>query len=251
MRRRKLLPMMKIRLRIIFSISFALIFAAGYLSESLAQKRLGPFSHFTRAHKDGKYSDCSSCHALPTKNWMAPRRDKDDSFPDVATFPSHTSCFGCHTKDIYTNGGAFCGTCHTVATMRARAVQPFPARSHSRQFTTYFPHDIHQDIIAANERKQYVAVAHFVLASFNADEKKPQFNNCAICHSTPEKLPKYGPRGLLRTQQPLSEPQADLFDPKKPIIAGFFKDMPESHASCFTCHFQGVKPTGTDCRRLS
>src|SRR5204863_7627598 len=144
--------------------------AASFLPRSSAQGRI--FSHNTAAHKQGKYANCSACHTLPTKNWMSPRRDRQPPFPDVATFPSHISCVGCHTKDIYSAGGAFCGTCHTVPATRARAVKDLPIPSPPRQFTTLFPHNVHQDLIAANAPEPEIAVAHFVNASFSlADEK--------------------------------------------------------------------------------
>src|SRR5438477_4286601 len=147
--------------RTILLMLAAAVFGVSFLPHSSAQGRI--FSHNTPAHKQGKFASCSSCHALPTKNWMSPRRDKQAPFPDVATFPSHISCFGCHTKDIYSNGGAFCGTCHTVPTMLARDVKAFPIASHPSQFTTLFPHNVHQDLIA--EREPKVAIAHFVNAS--------------------------------------------------------------------------------------
>ena len=225
---------MKNTLRTLLLIGAAAVFAGSFLPRSSAQGRI--FSHNTPAHKNGKYSNCSSCHALPTKNWMSPRRDGQPPFPDVATFPSHISCFGCHTKEIYSAGGAFCGTCHTVATMRARAVKAFPLRTHPSQFTTLFPHNVHQDLIATREQRHDVAVAHFVNASFSAvDEKKgPTFYNCAICHATTAALPKYLPRKLTLVK-PLGEAAPDSF--AKPVAAEFFKDSPDGHESCFSCHY--------------
>ena len=223
---------MKNVLRMTLLIVAATVFAATYLPRSSAQGRI--FSHNTRAHKEGKYANCSACHTLPTKNWMSPRRDKQSPYPDVATFPSHISCFGCHTKDIYSRGGAFCGTCHTVPTMRARAVSAFPIRSHPSQFTTLFPHNVHQDLIASTESESDVAVAHFVNASFSYADEKPKFYNCAICHSTVGAVPKYIPRKLPELK-PLTDAVTDSF--KKPVTAEFFKDSPDGHASCFNCHY--------------
>jgi Cytochrome c7 and related cytochrome c/Class III cytochrome C family len=227
---------MRSGVRAILFLAAAAVFTASSLPRSSAQGRV--FSHNTAAHKTGKYASCSSCHTLPTKNWMSPRRDKQPPFPDVATFPSHISCFGCHTKDIYSNGGAFCGTCHTVPTMRARAVKDFPIRSHPSQFTTLFPHNVHQDLIAERQSEPLVAVAHFVNASFTfADEKTkaPVFYNCAICHSSTAETPKYVARKL-PTLKPLADPVPDTF--ALPVTAEFFKDSPDGHASCFNCHYQ-------------
>lgn len=230
--------------RIFLVLAVATFFGSGLLSTSSAQRRLGVFSHETKAHKDGKYSDCSSCHSLPTKNWTSARRDKLDPYPDVVTFPSHTSCFGCHTRDIYSNGGAFCGTCHTVPTMRARAVSAFPLKSHKSQFTTVFPHNVHQDLIASNEQKMPYAVAHFVNASYSRpvddDKDKAKYYSCAICHTTAAAMPKYAPQTLPSKALPsLTAKSAlipDVFD--RPIVASFFKDSPTGHESCFTCHYQ-------------
>ncbi len=232
---------MKHRLRLIMLGLAAVIFAGGFITESTAQRRT--FSHNTRAHKEGKYKDCSSCHSLPTKNWTSPRRDKQSPFPDVATFPSHTSCFSCHVKDIYSRGGVFCGTCHTVASMRARAVSAFPVRSHPSQFTTLFPHNVHQDIIASTRPEPDFAVAHFIPVAFSPnnddDDEKPTFYNCAICHESASKLPKYAPRKLLSKPEilkPLAEIVPDTF--AKPVTAEYFKTSPEGHSSCFACHYQ-------------
>lgn len=237
---------MRRRIAIFLYVIAALVAAAGGLSSSSsAQRRV--FSHNTPAHKQGKYSDCSSCHALPTKNWTAARPDKLSPFPDVATYPSHTACFTCHSNDKFVNGGAFCGNCHTVPSMRARAVLPFPLQSHATQFTTRFPHNVHQDIIAANPEKPDYAVAHFITASFyraplqtsgySDDKAKPTFYNCAICHAAPEQTPKYTARKLLGQElKPLGGVVADTFE--RPVAAQFFKTSPEGHESCFTCHYQ-------------
>lgn len=219
------------------------LFAAG----SHAQRRT--FSHTTAAHRTGKFASCTSCHVLPTKNWTSARPDKDKPYPDTRNFPSHASCFGCHTKDIYSNGGAFCGTCHTVPTMRARALLSFPIKSHARQFDIIFPHDKHQELIAENTvRETPYATAHFVNASFLVDDKsKPTFYNCAICHETRTVLPKFGTRKIVDVKSASDTPLPDTFT--KPIVASFFKDSPDSHASCFQCHykFQNLPPGKNNC----
>ena len=225
---------MKFRLIQVFIVAAGIGFFVWSSSVSASQVRL--FSHNTRAHKDGKYKDCASCHSLPTKNWASARRA---AFPDVATFPSHTSCFGCHTKDIYSRGGAFCGNCHVVPTMRARSVSPFPARSRPSQFTTLFPHNIHQDLIARNGRDTGYVTAHFIRASFGSGnavlDDKPNFYNCAICHTTGARARKYEsrkPSGL----RALGEIIPDTFE--APITPSFFKESPQNHSSCFNCHYQ-------------
>lgn len=228
-------------IRVGFIVTAALFFGASLLTVSTAQKRTGTFSHNTRAHKEDKFKDCNSCHTLPTKNWVAARKDGQQSFPDVRNYPynKHTSCNGCHARDVFSNGGVFCGSCHTVPSMLARAVRPFPNVSHPTQFRTIFPHDVHQDIIASNRPKtNYTfAAAHFVPAAFVVpdDKPKPTIYSCAICHKTTTKIPKYEMRMPFGVK-PMAPPVPDKFD--KPVSAEFFKTSPEGHATCFTCHYQ-------------
>lgn len=200
-------------------------------------QRKDSFSHASASHKK---IDCANCHKAPTSNWVAAR-----GYPDVADFPGHASCINCHRADFFRgNKPAICAGCHTNPGPRGAARFPFPVRTRSREFTTIFPHDVHQDLIASRGRPGEVAVAHFVNASFAVidDPKPPEFNNCAICHRTAETLPKFGPRPL-HGERPLGEAVAETFAPG----VGFFKDSPNSHASCFTCHYQNQKPDRTDC----
>lgn len=226
---------MRSRLSKVVILILGIIFAGGIFSGSAQQSRI--FSHNTKAHKEGKFKDCSSCHLLPTKNWATARQD---AYPDVATFPSHASCFGCHTKDIYSRGGAFCGTCHVVPTMRARAVTKFPSPSHASQFTTLFPHNIHQDLIAVERRNLEYATAHFIRASFTEPsaetrDDKPHFYNCAICHTTAARAPNYEARRSTGLKA-LGDIVSDTFE--APVTPAFFKESPEGHTSCFNCHYQ-------------
>jgi hypothetical protein len=227
---------MKTSVRLLIVGLIAFIFAGSFQLESSAQKR-DRFSHSTAAHKK---KDCGSCHTNPTKNWATAR-----GYPDVSDFPSHIACFACHRKDIFSgNQPVFCGSCHVNPGPRGVARFPFPVRSRSHEFSTIFPHNVHQDIIASTDNRKDVAVAHFLNASFTRKpDDKPQFNNCAICHQTRTELPKFTARTPKTSLQPLANLAADSFLP----TARFFKDMPLTHASCFTCHYQGIKPAGTNC----
>lgn len=255
---------MKMRLKSFLLFAAASVFAVSLISDSLAQRGGRVFNHNTTEHKqtkDGKALECSYCHTLPTSNWQQPRRDKDTPFPDVRSYPfnkpgsrageSHTACFGCHQRDLYANGGTFCAGCHTVAGPRARGgagVRPFPNAAHPTQFTTIFPHGLHQDILATLDRRTDIAVAHFLNASFatdtkdTKDTKKPEFYNCSVCHQTGAKLPPYAIRVPATAEKPPNA-NADRFAPK----AQFFKDVPDGHADCFVCHYQRTPPISTDC----
>lgn len=239
MRKRELRPMNKSSLRILPVAVVAVFFVVGSLPRSSAQSR-DRFSHSTAAHKK---RECTSCHAMPTANWERAR-----GFPDVADFPGHAACANCHMRDFFRGGNkpAFCLGCHTDVGPGRGPRFAFPVKGRSQEFLTKFPHNVHQDIIAGNNKREPVAVAHFVNASFTTarDDKPPQFNNCAICHETRTGLPKFEtPPPKDKSLTPLAEALADNFTP----TAAFFKDMPSGHASCFACHYTGVKPTANNC----
>ena len=228
---------MKSRVRIILILLVAMLFGASFLNVSTAQRRKESFSHASASHAK---INCASCHKNPTANWVTAR-----GYPDVADYPGHSSCIGCHRADFFAgNRPAICAGCHTNPGPRGSARFPFPVRTRSQEFTTIFPHDVHQNLIAANRPKNDVAIAHFASASYvrTDDLKPPVFNNCAVCHETTATLPKFGPRGL-PSLQPLADAAADSFAP----TAAFFKNSPNSHASCFTCHYQNQKPDRTNC----
>lgn len=244
---------MKYRIRFILTVITAAFFAGSFLNGAKAQK---VFSHLTPEHKDGKYRDCVVCHDVPTRNWVAVRRDKSEPFPDVRNYPYnrpdttskdgwHNSCIECHKSDF--NKAGFCADCHgrNGPNLSAKIMRPFPNKAHGTEFITLFPHNLHQDVIASNERNRDVAVGHFVLASFSRpipDDKKNEFYNCSQCHKTATVTPKWELRKPVTDEKP-PVAQKDIFKPK----ANYFKDVPTNHASCFTCHYQRIKPVSTDC----
>lgn len=202
------------------------------------------FLHASRAHEEQK---CDSCHRTPTANW---KRARD--FPDVADFPDHDACLRCHRQQFFTGARpSICTVCHTRVSPRDGARFAFRKPTGARQFEIEFPHDKHQDVIASHDaptppqaRREVAATttrgARFVNASFVApthaappqDEKTKTYNNCAICHTTREKIIK-----------PPAGGWPDAFAP--PV--GTFKTVPSSHASCFNCHWQNQAPTKDDC----
>ncbi len=186
---------MKSRIRIILILLTAVLGGASFLNISTAQRRSDAFSHASATHVK---INCAQCHKNPTANWVTAR-----GYPDVADYPGHASCVGCHRAEFFAgNRPAICAGCHTNPGPRGAARFPFPVRTRSREFTTIFPHDVHQDLIASNDRRKDVAVAHFVNASFAPadDPKPPAFNSCAVCHGTTAALPKFGPRDLAAAQ---------------------------------------------------
>jgi hypothetical protein len=207
-----------------------------FLDVSAQKKRpLAEFSHSEKAHKQS----CGTCHKLPSSNWRSA-----GNYPNVTDYPNHQSCVGCHRQDFFAgNRPQICTVCHVEASPRGKARLRFPVRASSQEFITNFPHNVHQDVIASHPIPKSSQTALFVSARFEvADEKKPQFNSCAICHQTASNLPGWTTRKPLRTE-PLSPPGSETFTAQ----AEFFKNSPDSHASCFSCHYQGQKPFATDC----
>jgi cytochrome c553 len=88
---------MRRRVAIVIVIFVAAVFAASFLPRSSAQNR-DRFSHASVSHKK---LECSSCHKLPTSNWVATR-----GFPDVAQFPGHAACASCHRRDFFVGNKA-------------------------------------------------------------------------------------------------------------------------------------------------
>jgi hypothetical protein len=197
------------------------------------------FSHGSRSHQQS----CASCHKTTTANWRVAR-----AFPDIADYPGHESCVGCHRQQFF-NGArpVICTICHTGASPRDQLRFAFgqPNAAHQanklldlRQFIIEFPHDKHQDVIARLAPSQSMrGELAFVPASFNlkggmTDEKRAQFNNCAICHETNRRQPEPPKGGWPGAFVPVPET---------------FKTAPTSHASCFNCHWKSQPPTADDC----
>jgi hypothetical protein len=221
--------------RIMIVMIAAAIFTAALYSDSAAQRRKDDFMHSTAAHKK---MSCAACHKVPTPNWTTARQ-----FPDVADFPGHASCISCHRKDFFSgNRPAICASCHVTPGPRGVARFPFPVRSRTTEFKTIFPHDVHQNLIASVPREKPERETFYVRASYAPADDPVEFNNCALCHKTPAAMPRFVAR-TIKGMQPLVDAATESFTP----MAAFFKDNPSSHASCFNCHYQNVKPSRTDC----
>jgi hypothetical protein len=189
-------------------------------------KDYSKFSHYTKEHTE----DCKTCHKLPTANWQKVR-----AFPDVADFPGHDACVRCHRAQFFKGAQpAICSVCHTKTSPKDSARLAFRNPSRLQQFTIKFPHDKHQDVIAALPARRGSAFRSSSLmksAHAAADEPK-HYNNCEICHAanpTP------------------AAPKAGWPDGYAPP-AGTFKDAPGNHASCFNCHWGHQEPTKDNCK---
>jgi hypothetical protein len=202
------------------------------------------YSVFLHSSEKHKGLACNDCHKLPTA-WTAKR-----DFPDVADFPDHDACVRCHRQQFFTRqalvgtGPAICTVCHVRAAPREDKRFAFgkPNTSNQatkakdeRQFTIEFPHDKHQNVIARLQKSRRLREElRFIPAAFfssTADDKKPDYNNCSICHQTN--------KGLAIVNLPTTTTDPSLVYP--------FKAMPRSHDACFDCHWQFQEPLGRNC----
>ncbi|MEP6719389.1 MAG: hypothetical protein ABJB21_09600, partial [bacterium] len=141
------------------------------------------FSHATKEHQGA----CKTCHKVPTANWQkAVDFPGLDAFPDVADFPEHDTCVRCHRAQFFKGAKpVICGVCHTKISPRDDARSSFRKLSEPWEFKIEFPHDKHQDVIAALRSRPnsiHLAGSFFVKLAHAPDDQKKKYNNCEICH---------------------------------------------------------------------
>jgi len=177
------------------------------------------FSHATQKHQ----AACSTCHKIPTSSWQ-----KSSTFPDITDFPGHSACVSCHRSQFFKGARpVICSVCHSKTSPRDDDRPEFQKPVALLQFTTEFPHDKHQDVIAFNRRFGPVALAH-VTRSFVAQG----YYNCSLCHSARTIAPQAPDKGW-----------PDGFVPG----AATFKSSPSGHSSCFNCHWKEQQPVADNC----
>ena len=198
------------------------------------------YSAFLHSSDKHKSLECNACHKIPT-TWTANR-----AFPDVADFPDHDACVRCHRLQFFSRqamsgtGPAICTVCHLRAAPREERRFAFgkpnganqTAKSKDeRQFKIEFPHDKHQNVIARWRAPHSVSFrSHHRLKSVPQD-KKPDYNNCSLCHVTDKSLAIVA----------LPPPNAD------PALLHPIKSMPRTHDACFECHWKAQQPVGANC----
>jgi hypothetical protein len=185
------------------------------------------FSHATKQHQEG----CKTCHQAPTPNWRKVRE-----FPDIADYPGHDACVGCHRRQFFKGARPpICSVCHTKVSPRHDVRFPFPSPQRPEQFIIEFPHDKHQDVIATLKlRPLDLRVRTQLIKSAHALSKPPAdspYNNCTVCHGANTK--------------PVAA-QDRWVDGFVPAI-GTFKAVPEKHDACFNCHWKGPEPVKDNC----
>ena len=204
------------------------------------------FRHSTPAHRKDA---CDSCHKIPTAHW-ARVRDRESAFLDVADYPEHESCLGCHRTQFFRGARpAICSVCHSVVSPRSGERHPFQnppglfARSAKAQkraaggseFALNFPHDVHLDAMASNPA--------------GAGKRA---NSCSACHETYFLRP--GQKGAEAAAATPAAPAGVTQAPASELKDGLLMTSPAGHDSCFNCHWKGSReaeggerPYASDC----
>jgi hypothetical protein len=112
-----------------------------------------------------------------------------------------------------------------------------------REFPGFFPHGMHQSVLALQHRRQSIDRSLFVMASFAQPVSREQGSPdiCATCHFTDERGVIALPSAGLQSEETFKEIASDTFR----TIPGYRE--PNGHATCFNCHWQSQKPTRDDC----
>lgn len=203
-----------------------------------------------RKESNGQELACSSCHAIHSP--AQPDRITAASKPSAnSSYPYHDSCFRCHREQVYKGDRPqICIVCHTRVSPRTTANDvythfPNPKQGNVivREFPGFFPHGLHQSVLALHRQREIIDRATFVRASFtqslSSEQGSPDI--CATCHYTDERGIIVLPSGGLQSEETFKQIEADTFR----TIPGYRE--PNGHATCFNCHWQSQKPTKDDC----
>jgi len=184
------------------------------------------FLHATKQHQEA----CNTCHQAPSSNWKTAR-----AFPDISDYPDHIACVRCHRGQFFKGAQPpICANCHTRVSPRDGVRFAFRNPARARQFTVEFPHDKHQDVIAAwRTSPTVIARNQVVRRTFaHALQTRTDYNNCTICHAP--------------NREPSSPPLAGWTDQYVPGL-DTFRTAPATHAECFNCHWKGPQPAKENC----
>ncbi len=210
------------------------------------------FSHTT--HVTTQKLSCDACHTFPTSNWKEVRKG-DEAFPDVAEYPQHVACVSCHNQQFFRGAKpVICANCHVSISPQSSPRFPFPslgeaffktekARDFDSEFSVFFPHDKHIDVVAALMPGTTTNKSvRFVFASHRQESSGPNEASCGVCHKT------YQPQGDAADDF-VTPPPKDWPDGAFWLKKGAFKTTPMTHATCSTCHSQdsGLPPAPSEC----
>jgi hypothetical protein len=226
------------------------------------------FSHATNKHQQA----CNTCHKVPTDNWKEVR-----DFPDVADYPGHAACIGCHRPQFFKGAKPLiCSICHSSVSPRDDARYAFRNPAAAHQFLIEFPHDKHQDVIAKQLETPLEATppakpVGFIRASFGAllnvtqtvSLRSGKQSNIVRTESSQTNSLRYSafsdsPSGATaKTYNNCAICHATRANVPAAPVSGWtdryvpdnvtFKSVPSSHASCFNCHWKSQEPVSDNC----
>ena len=202
-----------------------------------------------RKEASGQELLCSSCHTVSSP--AQPDRINAATKPTInSSYPYHDSCFRCHREQVYRGDRPqICTVCHTRVSPRATANDLYPqfprlraGDTLAREFPGYYPHGLHEGLMARNRQPNLSGRESFVRASFvhAMEDEKPK-DICATCHYTDERGALVLPLAGLQSEAQFKRIEADTFR----TIPGYRE--PNGHVVCFNCHWQAQKPTKDDC----
>ena len=204
--------------------------------------RYRQFPHDVKAHR----MECNNCHKFPSPNWNKVRTG-DAAFPDITEYPKHESCIGCHRQQFFKGAQpSVCSICHVNPSPRDSRRFPFPnprelfdqgskGKIVRADFSVFFPHDKHIDIVTGGLAPSPV----FRNVSFSPRQQTEE--SCSVCHKT---LQPQGDSDVEYATKPPANLGEDYW-----LKKGTFKSVPIGHTTCFTCHSQdsGIEPAPTNC----
>ena len=219
-------------------------------STNAPQKNSRDYSIFKhedhRKEANGKELACSSCHTINSPG--QPDRISAATKPAInSSYPYHDSCFRCHREQVYRGDRPqICTVCHTRVSPRLTAndlYAQFPKPKLGdiivREFPGYFPHGLHEQVMALNFRPSQ---SIFVRASFRPSPADEQISKdiCATCHTVDSRSVESMPSAM----------QAD--ETFKQIAVDTFRTIPgfataNAHTFCFSCHWKAQSPTKDEC----
>lgn len=219
-------------------------------STSGGQKKPRDYSVFKhedhRKEANGKDLPCSRCHTVNSP--AEPDRIRAATKPAInSSYPYHDSCFRCHREQVYRGDRPqICTVCHTHVSPRLTAndlYAQFPKPKLGdimvREFPGYFPHGLHERVMALNHQ---LPQSIFLRVSFRPAPAQDQSATdiCTTCHTV-------DPRSAIPL--PGSAQSDDTF---RQIAVDTFRTIPgfgtaNAHTFCFSCHWQAQKPLKDEC----
>lgn len=224
-----------------------------------SEKAADKYSNFTHESHGKNARDartrnlkCSDCHTIPSA--AEPDKIAAASKSNAAlSYPYHDSCLRCHDKEFYRGDRPpICSVCHSRVAVRLTsrdvyAQFPSPKRGDilTREFPGYYPHGLHQSLMALDRQPERDATAGriFRRVSFTSTvpDKTPPIDICERCHFADERGSMPLPWKGIQSEETFKRIEADTFK----TIPGFREA--NAHASCFNCHWEAQKPTKDDC----